>query len=472
MKRTRLFSSIAIATALAMVTVACGQKAGVHVASGGSGGVDESGNPIAYDAQGNPILLDEQGNPISGAAGAAGGAAGSTTRSRTGGGTATTVGGGGGGSGTTKVWGDTITVGIHAPITGAAPLPNTFAPAAAFVKNWVNQNVQLPGGRKIDIQIVDDQYQPASAASRCSELIKQKNAFLLVGAAGTDQIQACARVAAQAGVPYLSAGATENQLRGLKNYFAISMSYKEQGAYLAKYMKQTFPDRAADPASVYMVYSNTPNFLDAKEGFEAAFPGVKFITLPRTPSGSDLNTAARTLCTSSPAAKIAYPLMAPKDWLILIGQQTCDIQWSGVGVTMGVNEVAQNGCKTTARTFDGSVFFSPIPGEDKAPTMDPEFGRAVANEKWDDIYIALWNLARTLAILLQKTGAELTRANFVNSTENAKNVSNGLGPTLNYTPTNHFGANEAHVLRAKCVGGKTNSTSGGKYETPTTFLKY
>lgn len=487
MFRKRSLPVVAMLTALVLLAAACGQKAGVAVGAGGGGGsggdseagFEEFAEGEAVDPGTEPGI--DGGGDVGGTSGgsaggtggaAAGGTAGGSTVRR--GGTTggdTTTGGGGGGSPVTRVWGKTIMLGIHAPITGAAPLPSTFQRAANDIKAYFNANANLPDGRTIDIAIVDDEYQPATATARCRELVQQRNSFLLIGAAGTDQIQACARYAATVGVPYLSAGVTENGLTTLKNYFAISMSYKAQGAYLANFMKKQFPDRTNDPKRVYMVYSDTPNFRDAVAGFTNAFPGVTLKKLGRTPSSSELNNAANDICSGADSARIAYPLMAPKDWLILVGAQPsgCDLQWSGVGVTMGVNEVAGTGCSqpATRDKFNGSTFFSPYPGVDRAPQLDPEMAKATAGKAWDDIYVALWNVVKTTLELLRRTGPQLSRSAFVQSTENAKNVATGLNPPLNFSPTDHFGADEVHVLKANC-----NAQGGAKYETLAAFARY
>jgi hypothetical protein len=484
MTRKRLFPPLAVLAALSLVVAACGQKSGVHLASTGSGGDDagsvEGGEGAIGEttASGEVIIgYDEAGNAITapaGSAAAGGGPAtggGATTRTGQRGGTTATTAAAEGAAPTTKVWGKTITIGIHAPITGAAPLPSTFQAAANFVRDYYNAKGGIHG-RSIAIEIVDDQYQPAIATQRCTELVKQKNAFLLIGAAGTDQIQACARYAATAGVPYLSAGVTEKGLTTLKNYFAISMTYKQQVPYLVNYMKQTFPTAASDPSKVYMVYSDTPNFGDALSAWREAFPGAKTIKLSRVPSQSELGAAARELCTP-PQAQLAFPLMAPKDWLFVLGQQTCKVQWAGIGVTMGINEVAKNGCRTAGTNFNGSTFFSPFPGIDKAQAMDPEFKNGTQGKTWDDIWVALWGTTKGIVQILDKVGPDLTRAKFVTTTENTTNLSTGLSPPLSYTPTNHFGAKQTHVLKAVCTGQETaGKFPDGHYQTPTTFLSY
>lgn len=467
--RRRLLPTVALLAVLSLVVAACGQKSGVHLATGGDGLSGDgaiTGEVGETTPEGEVVIgYDEQGNAItapagSDAASAAVGGSGGTTSTRRGGtqtALTTTTTAKTTTTSPTKAWGPTVTIGIHAPITGAAPLPSSFQQAADFVSGYFNDPAhpeRRPHNRTIDILIKDDQYQPAIATQRCTEMVKQSNAFLLIGAAGTDQIQACARYAASAGVPYLSAGVTEKGLRSLKNYFAISMSYKQQAPYLAKFMKAKYPTQASDPNKVYMVYSDTPNFGDAVSAFLTAFPGAKTYKLPRTPNQTDLSNAARDLCGK---AQLAYPLMAPKDWLILVGQQSCaTIRWAGVGVTQGVNEVAGNGCNLANNTgqFQGSVFFSPFPQTDVAKSLDPEFAAALGNRNFDDIYIALWNTTRGMIELLRRTGPDLTRAKFVATTENATGIGGppgAMNPPLNYTPSDHFGARHVYVFTADCA---------------------
>ena len=470
----------ALLALLAVVAVACGQKDGVHVSSGGgaaAGGLaagDTSGATGPGDATaggGGEVAIDPAtGAPIDPATGqpaaagdpAAGGAAagGDPAAGGAGGGAGGAGGGaqqGGGGQGATV--GDTIVFGVHAPITGAAPLPASFGPASKVYPEYVNAKGGI-NGRKLQVVVVDDEYQPSVASRKCTEMVQQSKAFLLIGGGGTDQIQACARTAAQLGVPYLSAGVTERGMRGLKNYFAVSMSYAQQGPYLAKFMKETFPNLVDKPA---MVYSDSPNFGDARDAFVGALPGVQEFKLPRDPSQSDLANAARSMCQSG--VKIAYPLMAPTDWLFLAGQANtlCKIQWSGVGLTMGLNTVASTGCRAN-RAIDGATFFSPFPGVDKAESLDPEFAEAVKGKSWDDIYVALWASTKAIAKITEKAGEGLNPATFVQAAESTKNLATGLNPVLSYSPEEHFGASQVHILKADC--------DKGQYVTMATFASF
>ena len=84
----------------------------------------------------------------------------------------------------------------------------------------------------------------------------------------------------------------------------------------------------------------------------------------------------------------------------------------------------------------------------------------------DDIWVALWGTTKGMVELLRRTGPSLTRSKFVATMESTTGMDTKLGPILTWSPTDHFGADQVHVLEAVCTG------AGGQYTTPTTFLKY
>src|SRR5437879_10324519 len=93
-------------------------------------------------------------------------------------------------------------------------------------------------------------------------MVQQDHVFMLVGGGGTDQIVACSQYAASVGVPYAAEGVSEQGLNTLQNYFALSMTYKAQGALLAQYMKHVL-----HVTRVGMLRGNTANFDDAHTAF-------------------------------------------------------------------------------------------------------------------------------------------------------------------------------------------------------------
>jgi ABC-type branched-subunit amino acid transport system substrate-binding protein len=488
--RSTTIRSVAATSVLALTLVACGQKPGVHVDQGplaqggvpaGSGAVDTEGFALegADDLDelgvGDPDDLADVGSEVEadadagdGAGGAAAGDDGAESDGGTGGdggGTAPPegtrpkdTGGGSGsrepqGSDRTGVTAESITLAVHAPVTGAAPLPSTsFEKSRDLYWRWVieEKGQKVLGRRKVDVIFADDRYEPTTAIQVCRQLASR--AFLLTGGGGTDQIQACGRFAGQARVPYFSAGVTEAGLEGNPWYFAASMTYKQQGPLLAEYVAKHFPGK-----KVGAIVTQTPNFNDAVEGWDA---GRKRYDLPYTqtlrhPKGNTSWYSGYAKQLHEAGAQVVFMLTSPLDYIRfaqVADDAGYDFQYVGVGVTKGLNDVLRSGCDQV----DGGVFFSPFPALETAEKLDPEFLQAARKfgVAADDIAWAIWGSSKLLhesfKAYEQVFGNDLTREDFRALVESSGRVKTGVYPDVEYSPQDHFGGTAVHVLKADC----------------------
>lgn len=488
---------------LVLLVVACGQKPGVHL-SGVPADVQAQAPAASTDrtlerAPTDPIALDgatgtappDAGTsaPGSGGRGQDGrtGAAGTSGESRPAGATGSegstqtsgpdsadgdgTTQAGPTGSDRTGAGPDRIVLGWHAPVTGAAPLPSrSFEDGRNLYWNHLAdvRGERVLGRERVVVEFRDDKYNPSSAIQACRELANSQAAFLLVGLGGTDQVQACAQWANQNRVPYFSMGVTEQGLRQLPWYFALSMSYKQQTELLAQYVTQRFPGK-----KVAMLVTDTPNFDDALEGWEAAVAkhGVPYYGTYRHPKGDESWYDQAALEMARAGVEVIFPLTAPFDFIKFTGRANAQgyrPQYAGVGVSMGLNVVASSACSASAGAVDGAMFFSPFPGLDWARDNEPAYFEQAAREDYapDDIAFALWGLNKTLHALLlryeQTYGQDLTREDFRSVVEQQADVRAGIFPPVSYTPQDHFGSSAVHVLRADC--------NSGQYVTESTFV--
>ena len=430
---------LAVIAALALLTASCGQLPGVHDNAVRSGEVPAGGLGPGTDIGADPGTdpgADPGSSPGAGGNGGGGG----------GGGVSPPPPGGGN---TTGITATTIKIGIHAPLTGAAPIsPTSFRTGTPLY--WENNKVF---GKNVQVVFEDDQYNPSHAKQVCQKMVEQDKVFLLLGGGGTDQVQSCARYAASVGVPYLSAGTTEVGIRGLDNYFAVSESYAQQGPQLAQYIKREF---TTDAARVAMVVTDTPNFDDAVTAFTEAFPGVKVFRPAKNQRGGSM---AGNLCTGNVKNyDVVYPLTAPTYYLEMAAAAQCHPQYAGVGITMGLDQVADTGCSGNRPTENG-VFFSPAPAFADSNDYDPKFRQAGGS---DDIMWLLWGLMKSLHQLFLETGEDLSRERFIAASESAT-VKTGVYPDVQYAPDDRFGAKQVHVLKNVCTG------DGGHYVTLEAF---
>ena len=504
MKSRRFFAAICVSLITGLILTACGQKPGVHLSTGqgGVGGVS-GGEGLAPGEAG--------GTDVAGGGAAAGGGAGGTgSRSSTAGGAA-----GGpaaaGGAGRFKagpgdrdgISADLIKVGFHAPINGATPAPLTdLFNGAVLMERYMKDNKKLIHGRAVKLLVKDDQYNPSHAVAVCRELVEKDKVFMLFGGGGTDQVIACAQYAASRGVPYVSAGVTENVVKNFPNYFAISMTYPQQGPLLTQLIQnfdagpnggKVLIDRCNDATQVCgttdqgqtpkvaIVYSDTVGFTDGKTAFvnamrQAGITPMEIKITKYTIASSEATTnVINPLKTAG--VDVVYVLSSPTNWINIMNETGTDgtaqqykPRWVGVGITMGLDLVATLACGRTPSTFQHSLMLSPwfSVRHPNAGTDAGEFGNAWekhggdgSDYKGHDLAFAVWGGAVTYSAMMNATGKDLTRSKFMATAETLKNstaASNlpGLGvkdvyPPLSFTASNHFGANQAHVLWAHCV---------------------
>jgi branched-chain amino acid transport system substrate-binding protein len=479
----RAAARLAVAlAALLLLAAACGQYPNVHEravaeAGGAPGAAGTTGSAAAQGNSGDVSGLGG-GAKVSGGGGAgsgtgsgrAGGGFGSGSSSGTVGSSGASGSGGSGISGGSSgpsgssgsgrsasrpgrghAWGSTIVIGIHAPITGAAPVRvDSFnSEKDLFWKYGNNLHPVTVSGRHVKVVVQDDQYNPSHAQQVCQQMVVQDHAFMLVGGAGTDQIVACAQYAQSVGVPYLSAGVTQGALSRFGNYFSLSETYVQQASPLAKYIKRAFH---ASCGQVKMIAEDTPNFDDAVSAFLRACPGTKVERVPKNDNGGQYGTE---LCTGTISNyRAVYPLVSPIFFLQMTGAaQACKPQYTGIGITQGIDVVADTFCKQGGRSGE-LQFFSPAPAFANSDRFDPTFRKAAAKAgvKADDIGWLLWGLNATLRELLMNAGSNLSRPGFVNRTSTARVSVNGYAH-LEYAPSNHFGARTFSVLTNVCSGG-------------------
>ena len=471
MTRNRRPIALVLVGLFLLVAAACGQKPGVALPPGAKI-VDGQ----VVDAEGNVLgsVEDVLGSGTTDLAGGLG-----TDTSGTGG-TTTTSGGSTGGdtTGGDTTGGDTsgneqpapsggtaagvtdkvIKIGLHAPLTGAAPVPSDSVEIGKDLYfRWMADQGQSLFGRTVEVVLKNDQYNPSTAVAVCKEMVEKDEVFMLVGSAGTDQIQACARYAASVGVPYLGAGVTELVLNQLPNYFGQSMTYNDQGPLLADMLVS---DLGGKTEKNGMLTFDTPNFEDARQGFLDGMEkqGAPVVYNRRVSKGAGVSEARSVVQEmSTQGLENVFVLTSPTWFLQVIAaanEQGYEPQWIAPGISFTFDTVAVVGCKG-GNSFDGMKVFSPFPAWFDSNKFDPDFRQAVnrfhPNEGDGDDFMWLgWSGSKMFWEMFKRNGEDLTREGFMYNLERMRNLKNGIGPELNYSPESHFGASTVHVSEARC----------------------
>ena len=450
----------------ASITAGCGQKPGVNelyagplgAAGGGTGlaGVagDGSALPGAADvpgAAGGSLSAPGAAAGPGSTAGSGGAGAGSTKA----GGAAGSGGAGGGGSAggpgdTTGVTDTTIKIGVHAPVTGAAAIPQqSFERAVGVYFDSVNRKGGI-NGRKVEVIFENDNFDPNTARAKCKELAEQEKVFLLIGGAGSDQIDACARYASAVGVPYLSAGVHETRptlgpLSALNTYFALSLSYEQQVPLLARLVGSEF--KGEKVALIVADNDSLDNFYNIANGALKKTAGSNLALSRRIPKNttSDAATIGTAICQSQ--AKAVVWNASPSTLLNVSKSMPCRVTFLGPGLTNGLNVVAQVGCPN----IDGAQFYSPFPGMD-VMRQDSQFVQAYRDKNDganpDDIGAAIYGIEKLVGSMLQATGKNLSRQSFMSTIASVKSFNTGVYPTTNFS--SRLGGTAMHLLKADC----------------------
>ena len=346
-----------------------------------------------------------------------------------------------------------IVIGIHAPVTGASPIPQTsFDIGKDIYWNYLAEAApDTLFGRTVRVVFRDDEFNPQHAVQVCREMVENDGAFLLVGGGGADQITACAQYASENGIPYVSAGVNENVLSDLETYFATTLTYAEQAPLLIAQLQ------AQSVTEIGLVVSDTPSFDDALEAIKAAAEGagitIAYETrINKTAAEPEQLSVVQELKNSGVEAVIL--LSSPVVFIGLANQglnQAFTPIWLGPGVTSGLNAVTTFGCPAV----ETGAFFSPTPGLDVIDSLDPDFNPAYAQfgggAAADDIGLQLWSLNKALGLMLVATGPELGRAAFMNTLVTAPGFDNGIYAPVEFTIDDHFGGTGAHLLDADCA---------------------
>jgi branched-chain amino acid transport system substrate-binding protein len=343
-----------------------------------------------------------------------------------------------------------IVIGVHAPITGAAPVPQDSVDKA---KDLYWKFLAERGGifgRNVRIVFRDDQFNPSRAVTVCREMVEQEHAFMLVGI-GTDQIIACARYASQVGVPYFAMGGSETAVAGLKTYFGLSMSFPQQAPLVAQMVKKT------GKTKVGVVVMNTPNYDDTFNSLVAAAKDiglsvVRADRISKQASQSETLAEANNLRTSGAEAALVF--VTPITFLNLAhaaqGQAYSPL-WTGPGMSNGLNLVAEFGCPSIA----GARFLSPFPQIDVIDRFDadykPTYRKYNNGEEPDDLGLAVWGAEKTLHQFLKAAGPNLGRAALLRTLQSGQEFASGIFPPLRYAPGRFYGSSQTHLLEADCA---------------------
>lgn len=347
----------------------------------------------------------------------------------------------GGAHAETGVTNDAIIVGQSAPMSGpAAQLGQQMNRGAQLYFNAVNAAGGI-NGRKIELKVLDDFYEPDATARNTKTLIEDTKVFALFGYVGTPTSLAALKIANPAGVPFFAPYSGASALREpfARNVFHVRASYNDETAAIVQQIHATGLKRIA------VIYNDDAYGKAGLDGVQRALklPANKGVSLVAQASvvrnTTDVKSAITTVLEQKPDVVVvisAYQTVAA----LVKGAQ----EQGYAGQFYNVSFVGTKALANALGKAGGGVIISqvmPYPYSGASPVVR-DYQKLLKSDGITDFdygsiegYVA----ARVFVEGLKRAGRDLTREKFVGALETMGNYDVG-GFNVNFSPSNHVGS--------------------------------
>jgi len=341
----------------------------------------------------------------------------------------------------TGITGDTILIGQSVPMSGpAAKLGQQMNLGAKLYFNAINAAGGI-NGRKIELKVLDDFYEPDATTRNTKTLINDTKVFALFGYVGTPTSLAALKVASPAGVPFFAPYSGAMALREplARNVFHVRASYNDETASIVQQIHTTGLKRIA------VVYNDDAYGKAGLDGVQRA------LKLPAGQGVSLVAQASMVRNTTDVKGAIGTVLAQKPDAIVVISAyQTVaalvkDAQDQGFGGQFyNVSFVGTKALANALGKAGGGVIISqvmPYPYSGASPLVR-DYQKLLKSDGITDFdygsmegYIA----ARVFVEGLKRAGRDLTREKLITALESMGNYDLG-GFNVNFSPSNHVGS--------------------------------
>lgn len=271
-------------------------------------------------------------------------------------------------------------------------------------------------GRKIELVTEDDGYDVKRALANAEGFMADRNSFALFNCMGTPMIEAMLPKVIESGMPFFApfTGALLARPKNARNVFNIRASYPDEAEQLVQHLATIGIKRIA------IAYQNNAFGKEVYEGARVAMEKHKIsgaTTVTVENNGSDAAAAATKLVAANPEAVLVGLAGKPTiDFVKAIRQQRRGLPLYALSIMGSAATLKALGDDATGIAVSQVV---PLPGNTVVPVVR-EFQQAwkAAGVTLEPSHLALEGYinARVLAEALKRTGRNLTRAAFIDTT--------------------------------------------------------
>ena len=362
-------------------------------------------------------------------------------------------GGGGEGGSAPGVTKDSIKLGTTQPLTGpAAPGYARISKAMSAWFKHVNDEGGI-NGRKIELIVEDDGYNPTKTAEKTRKLVLQDKVFALVGALGTPTHTSVLDFVRQNKIPDLmvsSGSLSWNQPDKYPYTFGWQVDYEREGKILATYVKDKLPGKT------YCSFGQGDDLgADGVKGVEQIL-GKDALKAKESYTATNTNVAPAIGKLQAAGCDVIFSFSIPGFTALGVGTAAklgYKAQWvvSNVG---GDPSALQGYLKESAQPLLEGMISSEyfVSSDDKENSFIKLFDEV--NKKYnpgtplDRTMVYGYSLAYTATQALAEAGKDLTREGLVKAMEKGGFEGPGLTPFA-YSDDDHSGYTGAVVTQIK-----------------------
>lgn len=302
------------------------------------------------------------------------------------------------------------------------------------------REVNLKGGvhgRRIDMKILDDKFDPALTRSNAERLIQEDQIFLLFGGRGTPHTETLLPLLTQHGIP-LVAPTTGAQLfhKPVHPYvFNVKARYQDEIAKAVEHFV------VVGTLSISILYVDDAFGRDGLEGFNNAMQAHKLTPTSVTKFARvdpDFDAAAKEVIAAKPQALVIVSSAANTMGVI----KAIRAQRGAMQIMTLSNNSSDSFVKGLGAAGVGVILSQITPAPHLATSeLGQEFLHLARRYNVTTSYSAMEGFvnAKVLVEGLRRAGRDLTRRGFIRAMESMKRVEFG-GILITFSPTDHSGS--------------------------------
>ena len=438
-RRLRLLVALVV---LAVIAAGCGArfKDEGNTANGGLGSGDVSAGAGSGDVSGPGDTAVDGANPDETATTLAAGVSAST---------ATTAAAGSIDPGSTQgVTDTTIKIGYLLPISGAAPVPQSFSKGVNAYYDDVNRKGGI-NGRKIQVVVEDTESQASVGKTKAQKLIEQDKVFTIVVLDRLENQKAIEDYLEARHFPNIEIQAPPDLSKSSYKWtFGVTIDHVVQGRLIADYFV-----RVLKATKVNVIYENTPILQPGVDAFKGEIDKLGAqVTFSRTIDGNANDYSSEALGLSRSGGTVTWLYMAPTPAAKIVNQADA-LNYHPVWFANSISWAFDLIFLVAPKALTGARAFSPW-----LPVSDPrsaEYQRAYKttnpNDTPDDLGLIGWGVGQIVVQGLRGGGQKLGQNSFRESMQ-TMHFRPDIWAPLTFNPGVRLGANLIAVLRES--GGK------------------